>query len=136
MNDYNIGDEIISQPSFYGTIESPLPLYQTYEQAPISSYYAYQYEEPLAYLPPVTAKVMIPAAEKINEFILVNPKQANRIQIMRAKRIKRLAIKHELGLSVDPSLAGSRYAMSRKKDRVRQKVANSRVRASGLFVNK
>ena len=79
---------------------------------------------------------MIPAAEKINEFILVNPKQANRIQIMRAKRIKRLAIKHELGLSVDPSLAGSRYAMSRKKDRVRQKVANSRVRASGLFVNK
>ena len=55
---------------------------------------------------------------------------------MRNKRRKRMGQMLELGIDVNPELIGSRYAMSRKKDRVRMKVANSRNRVQGLFVNK
>lgn len=40
------------------------------------------------------------------------------------------------GIPVNPKLIGSRDTISRKKDRARQKVAFSRVRVNGLFVNK
>ena len=37
---------------------------------------------------------------------------------------------------MNPKLFGSRLSRSRKKDQVRAKVANDRVRFNGLFVNK
>lgn len=87
-------------------------------------------------MPPEPAKIMLPSARNAHEYILVNSKQAHRISIMRNKRRKRMGQMLELGIDVNPELIGSRYAMSRKKDRVRMKVANSRNRVQGLFVNK
>ena len=40
------------------------------------------------------------------------------------------------GIKVNPKLLGSRLSRARKKDQVRAKVANARVRVNGLFVNK
>ena len=81
-------------------------------------------------------KIMLPSASHPHDYILVNSKQAHRISIMRNKRRKRMGQMLELGIDVNPATIGSRYAMSRKKDRVRMKVANSRNRVQGLFVNK
>ena len=40
------------------------------------------------------------------------------------------------GYNVDPKLIGARNTIARKKDKVRSRVASSRKRVNGLFVNK
>ena len=119
--DYDNIQEIISPAPSYMELSPvkfqnetqllPPPIYEQYEHC---------YQPTILYYPPaIPAKIMIPSANNPHEHILVNHRQAARIQIMRNKRRKRMQQMLALGIDVDPKIGGSRYTMSRKKDRSR-----------------
>ena len=100
-----------------------------------------QYRSTLAY-PTVnstlTVKVPIPGRNP-GTIHLVNSKQARRILIIRAKRVKAILERHAQGkiqTEIRPGLSSGKFTRVRTKDQVRAKVANQRQRVKGLFVSK
>jgi hypothetical protein len=88
-----------------------------------------------------TAKVAIPGRNLCDEPLLVNPKQARRMLIMREKRARKfMQTQTEQMLAViDPAQlkkSFGRFTKVRVKDQVRSRVAFARKRENGLFVSK
>lgn len=74
------------------------------------------------------------------QFDWVNPKQAQRILIVRAKRaaksLKRIQQAAATNTILNANVVTTRFTKPRVKDSVRRKVALERVRDQGLFVSK
>ena len=81
-------------------------------------------------------KVMLPPRNVGDQPIMVNPRQAQRILVMRQKRAKRHLMMLDAGYDVDHKKVGGRFTMARKKDHTRSRQAFVRPRVNGLFVNK
>ena len=84
----------------------------------------------------MSCKVLIPGRFPGEKPVFVNYKQAKRILLQRQKRCKRMLYMLDQGIRVDPKLVGGQFTMSRKKDKVRSRVASARKRVNGLFVDK
>ena len=85
-------------------------------------------------------KVPIPSLVVGKQFDWVNPKQAQRILIVRAKRaaksLRRMQVADDLKKVPNTNVVTKKFTKPRMKDSVRRKVATERVRDHGLFVSK
>ena len=82
----------------------------------------------------------IPSLTAGKQFDWVNPKQAQRILIVRAKKaakgLRRIQDAAAANTIPNANVVTSRFTKPRMKDSVRRKVALERVRDQGLFVSK